>query len=183
MRIWKRLNYNAFVRRIAPHSFYSRAKSDLSKDYWRHVTGEPTAKRTGLGNIAYLGAGQLSDAAKDYSTMYALDTIWQKQYHTMFHDYRKLLRAINFVGLTYVGMWKGGVAPKQLATVGTAFSKFGKVNDLVAQYAFFKSKADKKNQAKKRDQIVDAWKALRKWLDTNNFKALLGQLQAALIAH
>jgi len=180
---WKRDNYDAYVHNISATALYTRPKSELSKDFWRHVAGEPTETLSGLANVAYLCAGQLADAASDYATMHALEDIWETKYHTLFHDYRKLLRAISFVGETYPAIWLTGVKPTQFATIDKAYDTFGNVNDLVAEYTYYKGKGDKKEEAKKKEAIVKAWKALRQWLDSVDFKAMLGQLDADLIPH
>jgi len=178
----KIFNYNKFVNSISSKYLYKRSKKDLSKDFWRHVKGEPNKNKTGLQNIAYLVHGQITDAIDNYNAMYILEDIWQEQYHTQFHDYRKLLRAIEYVSDEFMGIWTAPAKPL-LNIIDNAYGKFGDINDEIGEYTYYKSNGNKPMAEQTKAKIIKDWAALRAWLKTNDFTGSLTKMIQLLIPH
>jgi len=176
----KKYNYGKFVQSISPNVLFHRSKSGMSKDYWRHVSGTPVENLTGLQNIAMLASGQLHDAGTDYHAMIKLEEIWKTTYHEQFHNYRKLLRAIYYVGTTFPAIYSSSPSTG-LDLVNSAYGTFGDINDEVADYSFYKEKGDKKKEEEKLKSIIKDWAAFKVWLKKKDFPATLQHLTGALI--
>jgi len=177
----RRYDYDRYINAISLDKLHDRPKTEMSKDYWRHVKGTPKEALTGLQNMAMLAAGQLTDAITDYHAMIKLEKIWETAYHEQFHNYRKLLRAIYYVGSTFTKIYDKKPSGGGLDLVNTAYGTFGDINDEVADYSYYKEKGDKPMEEKKKAEIVKAWAAFKGWLSNKKFSADLEHLKSALI--
>jgi len=174
--------YKAYVLSASTTKLFKRKKGELSKDYWGNVTGRPNLTISGYQNVAILADGQLNNSVNIYTYITNLTDIWDDVYHTQFHDYRKLLRAINFVGTAYSVIYKVDVGD-QMDLVNKAYGKFGDLNDLCTEYSYYVSKGNQQKADAIKAQIITNWAALIQFLAGKNFKAQMGSLQLLLIPH
>jgi hypothetical protein len=178
----EKYNYKNFIFSASTKSIINRKKSHLSKDYWGNVNATPTINRTGYQNIAVLAEGQTLEAVMYYDATYNLTDIWEPQYNDEFHDYRKLLRAIIYVGSTFPMIYSCD-ASHQILLMNTTFNQFGVLNDLVVVYAYYTKNGNAKKAQEVQNQISDAWTSEKSWLDSNKIRGVLQSLGTELIAH
>jgi len=174
--------YKAYVLSASTTKFFPRKPHALSRDYWGNVSARPQKNLTGYQNIAILADGQLNNSVNFYDFVINLTDIWDPGYHDQFHDYRKLLRAIFFVGTTYLPIYQSNVTVR-MPLVDDAYGKFGKLNDLCITYAYYVSKGNNEKAAEIKQQIIASWATLTQWMRAKSFKENLVALQSLLIPH
>jgi hypothetical protein len=178
--------YKAFVLSASPIKLFDRKKKDLSRDYWGKVPDVPLLNNTGDQNVAILAAGQLTEAVAYYDAIYNLTDIWDTQYHIEFHDYRKLLRAIEFVGTSYAQVYQSQyntTVTNVLGLVDTAYDTFGDLNDLITEYAYYVQNGNQDKAAQLKTQIIANWATLKQWMTTKDFRNQLATILQEIIAN
>jgi len=133
-------NYFNFVANPSMTTIFNRDRSTLSSFFWDLVTYEPTLNITGDGNLAMLSRGLLIGALGRFQFFVNLRDIQVLNTSLEFHDYRKLVRAINSV-TTYVGaeiynQTFACVTPSN-QVLGGLFSSLGKIEDHIVAYRYY----------------------------------------------
>jgi len=173
-------NYKSYVQSASTKKLFDRKKADLSRDFWGNVPATPSLSLNGYQNVAVLGGGQIQEAVNYYDATYNLTEIWDTKYHTEFHDYRKLLRSIEFVGTEFPQIFNANVTI-ELNLIDTAYGTFGNLNDLINEYVYYHTNGDSKKADKKKAEVISSWNTLKSWLTTNNFRSKMATLGTKLI--
>jgi hypothetical protein len=154
---------------------YYRNKTELSTDFWGLIPEVPELNLTGYQNIALLSTGQINNCITNFHIIVKLEEIWKDEYHEQFHDYRKLIRGINFIPNYFPEAYKINVG-KYTDILQDAYNSFGKLNDIINEYSYYEKKGDSKIASQKRDQVISMWHDLRSWMGTEDIVYVLTQV-------
>jgi len=172
--------YNDYIKSPEKNAIVMRPKSELSILFWGRVPEVPQANLSGQQNVALLGGAIIKEAMDSYDHMIHLQEIWLKKYHTQFHDYRKLLRSIEYVAGTFPKMFGKENVTQDMAVVDKAYGLFGKLNDVIGQYTYFLDHNQTGEANATKAQIIVMWGALKAWLTDVKFRDMLQLLYNAV---
>lgn len=161
-------NFNRYLNSPNGNNLYPRSKYNLSSDYWGNISQVPNNNLTGYENIGLLSKGQLTNCLSQYSYIISLTEIWEEEYHDLFHDYRKLIRGINFIPNRFPEVYSGNV-DKYTSVLDNAYTKFGNLNDLINEYSYYESHGYQREADKKRGEVQLMWSQLKDWMNSENF--------------
>lgn len=167
-------NFKKYLTNVSTH-MVMRPKSDLSIDFWGNVTAVPDGNLSGYQNIGLLSTGQLKDCINAYTFTVNLEDIWNKQYHNLFHDYRKLIRSINFVGNYFPAVYSQNIKT-EIHQLEKAYTLLGKINDLINEYVYYTKRGNLRAAEEKKNEIVEKWKSLRAWFSDIGLMGILRKL-------
>lgn len=172
-------NFKEYLNNVS-EVIYLRPKKELSVDFWGNISFIPTRVLGGYQNIGMLASGQLNISLIDYDYTVGLENIWETKYHNIFHDYRKLIRSINFLANKFSEIYSVDVS-KYIQHLEKAYTSLGKINDLINEYVYYNKNGDSGKAARKQQEIVDKWKDLRDWFNQINLRGLLEKLISLVI--
>jgi len=144
--------YQTYILNPSTTALFIRSSDSLSQFYWGIADITPALTRTGLANIAFLVQSILNRAISDLPKVTALKDLYSnEEYHLVFHDYRKTLRAVLDVKSYFPNVFRSGPCQKGAeGLVSNLFDQFGKLNDELNAYEFYVKANDKKKEEDKK---------------------------------
>lgn len=164
-------NFKMYLNNVSKNVIV-RNKDTLSIDFWGNITAVPTDSLSGYQNLGLLAKGQLNNCIDRYTYTTSLKDIWNKEYHELFHDYRKLVRSINFVADHFPEIYTSSVK-NYVQTLEKAYGLLGKINDLINEYTYYVHNGDSGAAAQKQQEIIEKWSDLLKWFGQVGLKNTL----------
>jgi hypothetical protein len=173
-------NYVKFSKAARTDKLYDRKKSDLSNEFWGAVEEVPSLKDSGLENVAELVNGQYRESKNYYDDIIDLEKVWKTEYHDAFHEFRKLLRSIEFCSISFPAIYGSYNTTVSMLLLHSAYDQLGAINDVVNEYVYYKD-AGKNNKAEEaQDEVKKLWNALQDWLKDEDFRDVLNDLKDRL---
>jgi len=182
----KKHNYADFIQNPLPNRLTK--PDDLFSYYWKVISKVPKDHLEGAENIARM---------LHYMNGYSVDTLTKVLLitdpvkladHEEFHDFRKVLRSIDFVSsfmsfMAPYSIFQAGFDPTPINTyVEVIRTSFGDINDQIANYYFEKDHGADPAHLHDLEVEIDAeWQNVKNNLDTNGFVAQMNALTAGLI--
>lgn len=167
-------DYSTYLSSPSLDTLHQRSKTHVSSLFWgNHV--RPSADLTGLQNMAKLAYRQLSLVLGSYDEVVALEHVYRRKVHDVFHEFRKLLRSVLATTSLFPEIVRPDAQQPPLVLLFQAFKGFGSVNDAIFAYDFYKSR-DKDKAKDAKQKVESGWARLVCWLDDNDFYANMEQL-------
>jgi len=154
---------------------YERNISTLSEFFWQIVpfplfyNVTDTNYTSGYSLLTYLTNALLQMAEDRYWPVYNLTDITVPSEHTEFHDYRKLIRAINALTAFYPLIVMNNNTNNSLNLLLAVYNNFGDTNDVVTAYLFYRDHRAPWNETETaRLNSIISWAELRLWMLNNS---------------
>jgi len=182
-------NYPQFMLSPLQDTFSDREYSSFSGFFWKKALKKPKTYYTGNQNLARLAHFMMEFILNAYELVIKVDDVTKLDSHEEFHDFRKTLRSLDYVGTFQAkaslpgSIWVDGfnVVPL-LDELDIIYMDFGDLNSDIVSYLHDVEKGDDKDKLKKlKEKLNDTWKALKKKLDETGFEKLIESLQKGLL--
>jgi hypothetical protein len=176
----KKYEYVKFSKSARTDKLYDRKKSDLSNEFWGAVDEVPELKYSGLENVAELVNGQYRESKNYYDEIIDLEKVWKTEYHDAFHEFRKILRSIEFCSISFPAIYGSYNTTVTMLILHSAYDQLGAINDVVNEYVYYKDEGKDGKAEEAKDEVKLLWNALQKWLKDEKFRDVLNDLKDRL---
>jgi len=159
----QKYDYELFVNKVSSSQLFYRDPSELSAFYWEYVNVYPKSSLSGIENIAALERGLLNLADKNYTIMTGLTAPYEDAQHTLFHDYRKLLRSITSTSEYFAVFKQNTCVDSTIQTLNTMYDNLGNINDEVVAYEYYVQNDEKSKADAEKQQVMQDWNSFLQW--------------------
>jgi len=159
-----------------------------SSFYWKYVKMSMRPKGSAEAHTAlqYLLFTQINTSLAYYDFVYPYISVINDSIHTIFHDYRKMLRTMSDEEVALGDMLVSTTNTTIVATfalINDARSRLGNINDEVTAYDFYMQDGKTSKAAAMKSEIDSDWEAFKTWSTMENFRQKLVDLQNSLPFH
>jgi len=176
--------YYVFISNPSTTTIFMRDRTSLSSFFWDLVSFTPSLNISGDGNLAMLSRGLLIGAVGRFQDFVNLQDIYVFNTSLQYHDYRKLVRAINsvttFVGAGIYNQTFDCVQPSN-TVLGNLFSSLGKIEDHIVAYRYYEQHNHTEQITKESQTITQMWSSQLLALATSHPEQNMACLLLALI--
>jgi len=196
--------WDQFFLNPLPEHCSDRKYNSISGYFWKKAEKKPKSYYTGDQNLARLTYYLCEIVLDDYKLVLEEKDVTELDHDGEFHDFRKTLRAIDYVGTFQKNakltesIWASGVDYESLLeTIKVVYTDLCILNDEIYSYLrdVEKCESDKKDEMKgkerrlklklkvKKEDLNKIWKNLKKKMEEElEFKKLIEKLERALIS-
>jgi len=153
--------------------FQDREYKDLSGYYWKIAEKKPKTYLNGNENLARLTYHMMEFVLNAYHLVVKVKDVTELDNHDEFHDFRKVLRSIDYVatfqpdaGLDET-IWKEDYDPStDLETLNEIYGEFGDLNDKIYSYLHdVESGLPKEKLEEEKKKLNAVWEKLKEDMD------------------